>query len=310
FVGCNSTEFYDSASNTWTVGPKSKYPRSSAGAVTIGHCVYLIGGLDGFWTLPKVEKFDSVKREWSLVAQLNEPRRSAACTEYNGLIYVFGGLDGTRYLRSVERYDPATNTWMFLAPMPEAKSQMALAVVGKFIYLLGGVTYMGFVNSVDVYNVEENQWTTGVSLPRPTAAAAAVTIHDVEICSQLVDQDNDLLFTSRRFEAWEQHQRVSDQVEDHEDEAFHLSDSDNDNFLLDFDGDDDDPEEDDGNLVFFYWEGENSDDEGMWDSDYSLSMSDIFGSGTSDISDESTNSGNEEDPEGAALRRLFGYDVI
>ncbi|XP_065352638.1 kelch-like protein 18 [Cloeon dipterum] len=296
FQSTNLVEFYDPASDTWSVGPSLAHPRSSAGMVTVSQCVYLVGGVEGFRTLDSVEKFDLQKQKWIPVASLNEPRRAAACVECHGFIFIFGGLEGTRYLRTVERYDPVNDAWSFVSPMPSAKSQMACAIIGECIYLIGGVSYLGNVKCVDVYHVLEDRWTRGVSLPVPRAAAAAATICGLDVCSKLVGRqarDAPVLRIACDDE------RASDPELS---ETFGIEDySSSEDSLFD-----------EENLVFFYWDSLSEDDDE--EEEYYIE-NEVFvnhdqhedDSESSNSQENNENSGGDSDND-MSLLLLFGLD--
>jgi outer membrane protein assembly factor BamB len=114
--------------------------RADAGAVTIGHTVYVVGGYDGTAMDPEVLATTD-GRSYRSVAALPVPVRYPALAVLGSRIYVFGGLRPSGHpTTAVQLVDPGARTARVVGHLPVPLSGAAAGVLGGTIYLAGGDT--------------------------------------------------------------------------------------------------------------------------------------------------------------------------
>jgi hypothetical protein len=150
--------------------------RADAGAVTIGHTVYVVGGYDGSAMDPEVVATTDGRR-YRGVAALPVPVRYSAVAALGSRIYVFGGLgsDG-KPTAAVQLVDPARRTAHVVGRLPVPLSGAAAGSIGGTVYLAGGLKATGLTEAVYAFEPHGASFLRAGSLRVGIAyAGAAVT---------------------------------------------------------------------------------------------------------------------------------------
>lgn len=114
--------------------------RADAGAVTVGHSVYVVGGYDGS-TMDAEVVATTDGRRYRPVAALRVPVRYPALAVLGSRIYVFGGLAANgQPSAAVQLIDPGRRTARVVGRLPVPLSGAAAGVLGGTIYVAGGST--------------------------------------------------------------------------------------------------------------------------------------------------------------------------
>jgi N-acetylneuraminic acid mutarotase len=147
---------------TWHPAPALTTPRGNCGADTVGHFVYVVGGLgEGDIALRSVERFDDrTNGPWQASRDLPKPRTHAGVAAHRKFLYVVGGADngGTR---SMVAYDVNDDRWIDRAPLPEPERFLLRLVTARdHLYAIGGFdgTTDRAHTLVDRYDPEHDRW--------------------------------------------------------------------------------------------------------------------------------------------------------
>jgi N-acetylneuraminic acid mutarotase len=172
-VTLGTTQIYDPATDTWTLGAAMPTARYLATAVEVGGKIYVMGGrtIDSSGSGGPVtsnEVYNPATDSWTTARAMSTPNRGHMAAAWGTKIYVFGGNTGS-YQRTVSIYDTVGDSWSTGAQMAVARAYgAAVAVPAKTrIYLIGGASnatstcstcYLG--NAV-AYDPTRNAWDTG-----------------------------------------------------------------------------------------------------------------------------------------------------
>jgi Kelch motif/Galactose oxidase, central domain len=196
----NTTQVYDIAMNTWSLGAPMPNARFFPAALYYGgtHKIYVIGGLtDLTGTVGKQTwEYDPVANTWNTLREDMPGGLGGSGHSIVGhFIYLQGGYDGSTFTSAHYRYDIVANAWAVKAPVPVPIYRPAAAAVGTHTYLMGGgnpslgrsATSEALVaasleapavsyNSTYVYNTLNNTWSTGpnLNLARSFTAGTAI----------------------------------------------------------------------------------------------------------------------------------------
>lgn len=156
----NLLEIYDTKADSWLVSPyHDTGARAYHGCVTIGHCIFVIGGFDGVEYFNSCRVFNCIQKSWSEMAPMNCKRCYVSVAQHDGLIYAMGGFDGQLRLQSVERFNRKTNQWSFVQSMNHRRSDARSTTLGGRIYICGGFNGQECLNSAEYYDPAVAQWT-------------------------------------------------------------------------------------------------------------------------------------------------------
>ncbi len=167
----NTTQIYDTATNTWSSGAAMPTARYLCTASVVNGKIYVMGGrtIDSSGAGGPVnsnEAYDPATNSWSTGKVTPNAIRGHMAAVWNGKIYIFGGNTGT-YQKTVSIYDPATDNWSSGTAMPNVRGYgQAVAVPSKGrIYVIGGdnggsasTKYLG--NAIS-YDPVANAWDAG-----------------------------------------------------------------------------------------------------------------------------------------------------
>lgn len=177
-----STEIYDPATNSWSMGASASMARVfiSTNSGAINGVLYAVAGNPVGFCTTQLEAYTVASNSWSTRASAPRERCGAASFEHNGKLWVLGGVNTSSTVRPVEIdvYDPATNSWSTPLSMPGYRSGFGAAVLNGKLYLVGGdVSPPGTCTSgVDVYDFATNSWSSVAPMPivRCLAGVAAL----------------------------------------------------------------------------------------------------------------------------------------
>jgi N-acetylneuraminic acid mutarotase len=134
----DTVEVFDLDAAAWGRGVPLRIPRNRLAAVTLGGCVYAIGGMDARGNSAAVERLDPAKGVWCRTADMPTARHGHAAVVLGGRILVAGGYADRGPTSAVEEYDPATDRWTKRAPMLTARGFFGAAEVRGKVYAVGG----------------------------------------------------------------------------------------------------------------------------------------------------------------------------
>lgn len=175
--------FTETAQSLWSNGTAMPTPRTEVTAATIGHNIYVIGGLDKSGRiLDTVEVFNIDNGSWRTVAPLPEGLHHTAASSFNGKIYVIGGSFTTidEWIPSDKLfiYDPLENKWMNGESMPTARGAMNANFVNGILYVIGGYGTSEILAVNEAYDPSLDKWTSRASMPTPRHHAASAAVGD------------------------------------------------------------------------------------------------------------------------------------
>lgn len=179
----NTTQIYDIATDTWSVGAPANVPRSEGTAAAHAGKVFCIGGrTPGSETSNEI--YDPASNTWTAGAPMPTPRSGFSLAAHSGRLFAIGG--GT--LRSAPRsgietglneiYNIASDSWSVGAPMPTARMDISSVAHGDRIYVVGGWSLRncgGTCNVLEIYNIAKDTWTQGAPMPTRRSSLAVET---------------------------------------------------------------------------------------------------------------------------------------
>ncbi len=182
-VTVTSVQIYDSATDSWTLGPSLPGPVNHTTAVSVNGKLYVLGGQStaagGGPFLDTVFEFDPLIGEWALKAPMPRARGGGAAAVVNDRIYVAGGRPphGTDFAV----YDPLADSWTVLPDVPTGRNHIAAAAINGLVYVVGGRFGSGFrsemTNVVEVYNPLTNLWTEVAPMPTVRGGINAAVVN-------------------------------------------------------------------------------------------------------------------------------------
>ncbi len=164
-------------------------PLDSAAAVTVGNCLYLIGGRNSQGMpvngvhLARIDANGSPGSWQAVSSTLPKPLYSHAAVAVDNRIYVVGGYsgayEGAAYVATVGT-DGALAGWQTVASLPEGERRATHAMVAAdgFLYVLGGLRISDVLDTVYRTRIRADgtleSWTADRSLPSPLYRHTAV----------------------------------------------------------------------------------------------------------------------------------------
>ena len=181
--GClDSTESYNSITNSWKDTEKMSGVRGRLCTTLVGDKIYAIGGSDGKRELSSVEVLHLSKdpHRWEkLEAAMPTPRSCLGAAVLDGVVYVVGGEHYSVPLKTAEAFDTASRTWRTLSPTNIARSDVAVAACAGKVYAIGGrAPGLKCLSSVEAFDPARNTWSLVANMKCPRRNAAAVTVGD------------------------------------------------------------------------------------------------------------------------------------
>ena len=163
---------YDLVTKEWEATPVLITPRCYHGSVSLGHCVYVVGGKGaGNKVLASVECLNAKRKEWLSLPDIPQAVFAPAVVTYNNNIFVFGGRDEKgEDLCCTQVFDTTRVQWSTLSDMPEMCSIGAAVTLNDFIYVVGG-----FHRTCLNYDPTSDNWTR-LSQPRQSHGNAPAVV--------------------------------------------------------------------------------------------------------------------------------------
>lgn len=179
--GClDSSERYNSLTNSWKEVGKMRTKRGRFAMVKIDGTVYAIGGCDGRRELSSVEVLDVKSCDWhKMHSHMPTPRSCHGAAELEGVVYAVGGTHYSVPLKTVEALNPAIGAWQSLPPMLTPRMDLAMAVCGRRVYAIGGqASGLQCLSSVECYDPAQKIWSPVASMKHPRRNAATVILDE------------------------------------------------------------------------------------------------------------------------------------
>lgn len=175
-----TVQVYDTATDTWTLGPDLPMPNNHGMAASVGGKVYLIGGqtsaAGGDSYVDTVYELDPATGLWTERAPMPTRRSAGVALVHDGRIYVAGGRPPRGHDFAV--YDPASDSWATLPDLPSQRNHIGGAVIDRRIHVIGGRLGGGFQSDQtaahEVFDPATGSWSVAAPLPRPRSGLNAV----------------------------------------------------------------------------------------------------------------------------------------
>ena len=167
-----TVQIYDTASDSWELGPPLPQPNNHGMAAGVNGKVYLIGGQptdisEGPY-VDTVYELDPARGEWVEKARMPTPRSSGVAIVHQGRIYVAGGRPP--HGNDFAVYDPIGDHWETLPALPAQRNHLTGAAINGRIHVVGGRLGQGLsaqMTSVhEVFDTQTRTWTTAAPMLR------------------------------------------------------------------------------------------------------------------------------------------------
>lgn len=167
-----TVQVYDTATDSWKIGPQLPVPNNHGMAVSFNDKVYLIGGQtsadSGDSYVDTVYELDPGVGKWVEKAAMPTRRSAGIAVVHDGLIYVAGGRPPRGHDFAV--YDPKADRWETLPDLPSQRNHIAGAVIDGRIHVIGGRLGGGFSSDQtaahEVYDPKARRWTAAAPMLR------------------------------------------------------------------------------------------------------------------------------------------------
>jgi len=168
-VTARTVQVYDTATDSWELGPPLPQPNNHGMAVGVNGKVYLIGGqptdLSEGPYVDTVYELDPAKGVWVEKERMPTARSSGVAIVHQGLIYVAGGRPPHGSDFAV--YDPASDHWQTLPNLPSQRNHLTGAAINGRIHVMGGRIGQGLSAGTpvhEVFNPQTGAWTTAAPM--------------------------------------------------------------------------------------------------------------------------------------------------
>ncbi len=179
-VTVQTVQIYDTASDSWAMGPDLPLPNNHGIAVGFDGKVFLIGGQttaqgqDSY--VDTVYVLDPAEGRWVEKARMPTARSAGVAMAHDGRIYVAGGRPPRGHDFAV--YDPAADRWETLPDLPSQRNHITGAAIGGRIHVVGGRLGGGFQSEAtaahEVFDPMARTWTVAAPLLRPRSGLNGV----------------------------------------------------------------------------------------------------------------------------------------
>ncbi|XP_068400032.1 LOW QUALITY PROTEIN: kelch-like protein 23 [Eschrichtius robustus] len=147
---------YNGESDEWTEGLPMLNARYYHCAVTLGGCVYALGGYRKGAPAEEAEFYDPLKEKWIPIANMIKGVGNATACVLHEVIYVIGGHCGYRgscTYDKVQSYSSDINEWSLITSSPHPEYGLCSVPFENKLYLVGGQTTI-----TECYDPEQNEW--------------------------------------------------------------------------------------------------------------------------------------------------------
>ena len=131
---------FDLATKKFKSMPPLNTARYTHRSVSLGKCIYVVGGMDADKkTLASVEFLDTKRQQWLFMPAMPQPGWNPMVCTYSNRVFVFGGADAQNtFQRCTQVFDATRGQWSSLSDMPVMCSFGAAVTLNDFIYVVGG----------------------------------------------------------------------------------------------------------------------------------------------------------------------------
>ena len=152
---------FDMTTQKWKAMPPLTTKRYFHRSVSLGDCVYVVGGCGVDDTaLGSVESLNQKSRQWSRLPDMAHAVSDPMVTTYRKKIVVFGGRDArNQHVCCTQVFDTTQNKWSTVSDTPVACRFGAAVTMNDFTYVVGG-----YSKTCLKYHPASDVWTT---LSRP-----------------------------------------------------------------------------------------------------------------------------------------------
>ncbi|XP_067405377.1 kelch-like protein 23 isoform X3 [Emydura macquarii macquarii] len=166
---------YNSENDEWTEGCPMLNARYYHCAVTLGGCVYSLGGYRKGAPAQEAEFYDPLKTIWVPIANMIKEYGLCSVALQNK-IYLVGGQTAV-----TDCYDPEQNEWRQMAHTMERRMECGAVVMNGCIYVTGGYSYSKgtYLQSIEKYVPELNKWEVVSNLPSAMRSHGCVCVYNV-----------------------------------------------------------------------------------------------------------------------------------
>ena len=157
----------------WEAMPPLITGRDFHCSVSLGNCVYLVGGacVGDSNTTASVDCLNLKRREWLSMPDIPQIIWKPAIAAHGNKIFVFGGTDDwCTAVSFTQEFDTTSRKWSALSDMPVACEGCSAVTLDDYIYVVGGVA-----RTCLRYHPATDTWTT-LSGPRGQHAEAAAVV--------------------------------------------------------------------------------------------------------------------------------------
>ncbi|XP_008176638.1 kelch-like protein 23 isoform X2 [Chrysemys picta bellii] len=166
---------YNSETDQWTEGCPMLNARYYHCAVTLGGCVYALGGYRKGAPAQEAEFYDPLKKKWVSIANMIKEYGLCSIALQNKL-YLVGGQTAI-----TDCYDLEQNEWSQMAHTMERRMECGAVVMNGCIYVTGGYSYSKgtYLQSIEKYDPELNKWEVVGNLPSAMRSHGCVCVYNV-----------------------------------------------------------------------------------------------------------------------------------
>ncbi|KAM8934537.1 kelch-like protein 23 [Pelodytes ibericus] len=153
----NTVWIYNVETDEWTEGCPMRQARYYHCSVTLGGCVYALGGYRKGAPAQEAEVYDPLKKSWIPIANMIKGVGNATACVLHDVIYVSGGHFGYRgscTYDKIQSFHSDLNEWSILSVCPHPEYGLCSVALHNKLYLVGGQTTI-----TDCYDLENNAWT-------------------------------------------------------------------------------------------------------------------------------------------------------
>jgi len=167
-VTVRTVQIYDTATDSWRLGPPLPEPNNHGMAATVDGVIYLIGGQTdpNRAYVDTVYALDAKVGKWVEKARMPTARSAAATVVIDGKIYVAGGRPPRGHDFAV--YDPKADRWEVLPDLPSQCNHIAGAAIGGKAYFVGGRLEGGFqsdkTTAFEAYDPKTRTWSVAAPM--------------------------------------------------------------------------------------------------------------------------------------------------
>ncbi|KAG8432414.1 hypothetical protein GDO86_016893 [Hymenochirus boettgeri] len=153
----NTVWIYNTERDEWNEGCPMLQARYYHCSVTLGGCVYALGGYRKGAPSKEAEFYDPLKKNWVSITNMIKGVGNATACVLRDVIYVSGGHYGYRgscTYDKIQCFHADINEWSILAVCPHPEYGLCSIAFQNKLYLVGGQT-----TTTDCYDLERNEWT-------------------------------------------------------------------------------------------------------------------------------------------------------